>query len=191
MNMQYNTPATRNRRFKVASAVAVAILTLLGCDNGAARRAAIEKAQAQVRRIAEELDKRTTETGVYMRVKEDEIKENDPWGTRLSISYSQGGVAETIAVRSAGPDRELHTDDDVVANGMAMNFKGVGEGIKKNVETTATNAARGAVKGAVEGMKESIKDSLPFKRKRKADSEVDTEKDPQQDAQREPGKPAE
>jgi hypothetical protein len=135
-----------------------------GCRQLVDQRANIEKAQAQVRRVAEELDKRTTETGVYVRVDEDDIKETDPWGTRVKVSYSQGGVAEMVVVRSAGPDREFQTDDDLTAEGMVANLKGIGEGIKKNAEQTAANAAKGAVRGAVEGVKESIKDLNPFRK---------------------------
>src|SRR5262245_26019521 len=105
--------------------IALVALALIGCDNGAARREAIEKARAQVQRIVEDLDNRTTESGVYVRVKDDEIKESDPWGTRVQISYSQGGVAETVSARSAGPDRQFHTDDDLVAQGMSANLKGI------------------------------------------------------------------
>jgi hypothetical protein len=151
---------------------AIAIFVVVaGCDNGAAKRAIIERAQAQVRRISADLDKRTTETGVYVRTKEDEIKEEDPWGTQIQISYSQGGVAETVNVRSAGPDRAFHTNDDVVAGGISANLKGIGEGIKKNTEETAAKAAKGLVKGTVEGVKESVKDALPFRKKKKTDSD--------------------
>lgn len=128
-----------------------------GCDDGAARRAAIEKAQTQVSRIAADLDQRTTDSGVYVRAKAGDVKETDPWGTPLDVSYSQGGVAEVVTVRSAGPDGEFHTTDDVMAQGMAANFKGVGEGIKKNAEETAAKAAKGAIRGTVEGVKESFR----------------------------------
>ena len=144
---------------------ATSLLIAAGCDNGAARRAAIEKAEGQVRRIAAELDQKTTETGVYVRVKEGEVKESDPWGKRVEVSYSQGGLAEVVRVRSAGPDREFDTKDDVVAEGMTANLKGIGEGIKRNAEETAANAAKGIVSGTVAGVKESIKDALQFENK--------------------------
>lgn len=140
------------------------VVVLLGCDGGE-RQAKIDAAAAQVRRIAEDLDKRTTETGVYLRIKDDELKEVDPWGTPIKVVYSQGGIAETLVVRSAGPDRQMHTADDIQANGMTANLKGVGEGIKKNAEETAANVAKGAVKGAVSGMKESVKEALARKKK--------------------------
>src|SRR5262249_33798932 len=123
-------------------------------------RAAIEKGEAQVSRIVEELDKKTTSTGAYERVKEGNVGEKDPWGTPIKVTYAQGGLAEVVTVRSAGPDREFHTDDDLTAQGMTANLKGVGEGIKQNVEETVAKAAKGAVKGAFEGLKESVKESL-------------------------------
>ncbi|MEZ6090041.1 MAG: hypothetical protein R3C05_18845 [Pirellulaceae bacterium] len=131
-----------------------------GCGNATLHRE-IEQAQAQVRRIVAELDQRTTETGVYVRIKDDDIVEIDPWSTRIEITYSQGGIAETVSVRSAGPDRLFHSDDDVVAQASTTNLKGVGEGIKKNSEEVAKNVGKGLVKGVVSGVKEV----LPFKKK--------------------------
>lgn len=159
------TIAPKLRSVAPACAAILAVL-IAGCgEKGEPPRVKIDKAQAQVRRIAEDLDKRTTETGAYIRVKEADIKEIDPWGTPVKVTYAQGGVAETVTVRSAGPDREFQTDDDVTAQGMSANLKGIGEGIKKNAEQTAANVAKGAVKGTVTGVKESIKESLPFKKK--------------------------
>jgi hypothetical protein len=137
------------------------VLALAGCgtDNSA------ERATAQVQRIADDLDRRTTETGVYIRVDDDEFKETDPWKTRIQVAYSQGGVAETVEVRSAGPDREFYTSDDIVAARMVANLKGIGEGIRKNAEETAANVAKGVVKGTVEGAKESIRESLSRKKR--------------------------
>jgi hypothetical protein len=149
------------RFWLIALALAGVAIASAGCADDRSR----EKAEAQIQRLADALDAKTTETGVYIRVKDGEIKENDPWGTRIKVSYSQGGVAEMIEVRSAGPDREFHTIDDLAAQRMAANLKGIGEGIKKNAEATAAGAAKGLVKGAVEGAKESIKDALPRKKK--------------------------
>ncbi|MBM4077276.1 MAG: hypothetical protein FJ267_16725 [Planctomycetes bacterium] len=145
-------------------------LAVIGCDR-AAKRAAIEKANAQVGRIVADLDAKTTKAGVYVRAKEDEVNETDPWGTKVKVSYSQGGIAEVVSVRSAGPDKEFQTSDDVVAQGMSANFKGIGEGIKDNIKETASNAAKGVVKGTVEGVKETIKEALPFKKKKPEENE--------------------
>lgn len=143
------------------------LLVATGCGKSAKDKA-VEDAQAQVRRMAADLDKRTTETGAYIRAKDGEIQETDPWGTPIEVDYSQGGVAETLTVRSAGPDRKFHTDDDLVAQGMSANMKGIGEGVKKNAEETASNAAKGAVKGTVDGVKDSIKNALPFRKSKKS-----------------------
>lgn len=171
--VDFGTETAITSKLRKAATVCAAILLMLaaGCgEQGEPPRVKIEKAQAQVRRIVEDLDKRTTETGVYIHVKDTDIKEVDPWGTLIKVTYSQGGVAETVTVRSAGPDREFQTNDDIAAQGMATNLKGIGEGIKKNAEQAAANVAKGVVKGAVAGVKESIKESLPFKKK--------TEKEP-------------
>lgn len=149
--------------------LAVLLLCGPGCDFGMTRRVEIDKAENQVKRLAEDLDKRTTKTGAYIRAKKDEIQERDPWGTPVEVSYSQGGVAEMVEVRSAGPDRELRTKDDVTATCMAANFKGLGEGIKEHAEQTASNAAKGVVKGTFTGVKEAVKDAMPFKKKKPAD----------------------
>lgn len=133
------------------------VLLAAGCEDRVARRAAIETADSQVRRIAAELDQHTTETGVYVRANPDAIRENDPWGTPITFGYSQGGVAELVTVRSAGPDREFQTKDDVVASGLATNFKGVGDGIKRNAEETAARTAKGLVRGTVEGLRQSFR----------------------------------
>ena len=146
----------------------ISLFIAAGCSDHAAERAG-ERARAQVERIAEDLDTRTTATGVYVRIKNDELRETDPWNTRIKVTYSQGGIAEMIDVRSAGPDREFHTGDDIATGRMSANLKGVGEGIRQNAEETASNVAKGAVKGAIQGVKESIKDSLSRKKKLPSD----------------------
>ncbi|PHS16970.1 MAG: hypothetical protein COA78_03245 [Blastopirellula sp.] len=143
---------------------------LWGCSNPER-----EKARAQVEKLVETLDSSTNDAGVYIRVEEDDIKVTDPWGKRLHVNYSQGGVAESVSVRSAGPDLIFHTDDDIAAERMSMNMKGIGEGIKKNAEETAANVAKGVVKGTVEGVKDSVKDAIPFLKKKEKDAEEEPE----------------
>src|SRR6478609_5446318 len=98
--------------FGIGRAVIAGVLLfgLLGCRDPAAERAR-ERAETLVQRIADDLDGRTTATGVFVRAKDADIKDTDPWGTRLKVGYSQGGIAEIVEVRCAGPDRELYTDD--------------------------------------------------------------------------------
>lgn len=144
----------------VVLVVGVAIVAMWLVQERTERRAAADRlaeAKGQVQRWAEKLDRQTTETGIYERHPGDQLPEDDPWGNALTVAYAQGGFAETVTVRSAGPDGALHTEDDVVALGTAVNLKGVGAGAKKNVEEFAQKGARGATKGIVEGIKESIR----------------------------------
>lgn len=133
----------------------------------AAQKQAVDQAEAQVDRLCAELDSRTTDSGVYIRVEEGDILERDPWGKPLQVRYSAGGVAETVTVRSAGPDRLWNTEDDLLAQRTSVNLKGIGSGIKQNVQETAAEAAKGLVKGAIEGVKESFQDAIQ-RRKEKA-----------------------
>lgn len=105
---------------------------------------------------ADQLDRQTTDTGVYVRWEGETLPDSDPWGRPLRVAYSQGGLAEAVEVRSFGPDGQTHTVDDIVVNRMAMNFKGVGTGIKQGAEETARNAAKGAVRGLIDGTKEAL-----------------------------------
>ena len=113
------------------------------------------------RRLADELDGNVTKSGRYVRAKEGRAAQTDPWGTKLRIKYSSGGMAEELAVSSAGPDRQFDTDDDITEQRMTANLAGVGEGIKENIGEVAKEAAAGAVEGTVTGVKESIKANLP------------------------------
>ena len=115
-----------------------------------------EAVQAACNRWADKLDRQTTDTGVYVRWAGEELPENDAWGRPLKVAYSQGGLAETVEVRSLGPDGESHTTDDVVVSRVSANLKGVGTGVQRGAEETSAGAARGAVKGTVQGVKESL-----------------------------------
>lgn len=180
-----STPVSFRRCFYLI----LSVVLLVGCDSAAKKKLAADKeqARAQVERIAQKLDTQTTETGVYIR--NEDVNEKDPWNQAIKVTYSQGGVSEAVEVRSSGPDKTLHTSDDIIASRASMNFKGAGEGIKKNIKEVASEAAKGAgegmkenaqevaaeaakgvVKGTVDGVKESVKGSLPFlKKKKKAD----------------------
>jgi hypothetical protein len=116
----------------------------------------IAEARRQVATWADQLDRDTTDAGVYRRWPRATLPETDPWGRELTVDYSQGGVAEMLVVRSAGPDGVARTADDVQATRSATNLKGIGAGIKSNAEETAKNAAKGTVNGLVEGAKMAI-----------------------------------
>lgn len=89
------------------------------------------------------------------------LAQTDPWGTKLRLSYSSGGVAEELNVCSAGPDLQFDTDDDIAEQRMTATLAGVGEGIKENIGEVAKNAASGAVQGTVDGLKDAVKANLP------------------------------
>jgi len=120
----------------------------------------VERTRSQVGRLADHFDRQTTSAGVYVRPANNQAGENDSWGTAIIVEYSQGGLAEIVTVTSAGPDRELHSTDDISTFRQSANLKGVGEGIKQHAGEVAGEMAKGAVKGAVEGVKESVKEGV-------------------------------
>jgi len=137
----------------------LALVFLTGCGNARLEEQRV-KAESQVRRWADKLDGQTTKTGVYVRPEKDELPERDPWGASLTVSYSQGGAAETLVVRSIGPDGISHTDDELTAQRSTVNLKGIGQGIKENVAETAEEAAKGTARGLIRGAREGIKEAL-------------------------------
>lgn len=137
-------------RYSCFALTAVVSLGLAGCSDS--RR---QQTRDQVNRVADDLDAKTKKTGVYERVEPPELPDRDAWGTPLRVTYSQG-VAEMVKIASAGPDREYGNRDDIVAERMAMNFKGVGEGIKENAGSVARDVAKGAVQGVAEGVSETV-----------------------------------
>ena len=133
------------------------VVSMCGCSRLIDSRP--QQTRDQVRRVAADLDARTTKTGVYVRVEKPELDERDAWGTPLRVTYSQGGVAEMVKVTSAGPDREFGTRDDIDHENMAMNFKGAGEGVRENASSVARDVAKGAVEGVADGVKETVSDA--------------------------------
>src|SRR5260370_24678089 len=121
-------------------------------------------ARAQVTRWAEQLHSQTTDAGVYIRHPANQLPENDPWGTPLNVTYAQGGFAETLTVRSAGPDGLFFTQDDVLAQRSVVNLKGIGKGAKDNIEEFSQNGARGLTRGVADGIRESVQEALAEKK---------------------------
>lgn len=141
-----------------ASFTITVLVTTIGCDMGRRQQANVANTEAQVRGLTEQLDRQTQKTGVYDR--DAKVAAADAWGTPLAVNYARGGLAETVTVRSAGPDRQFHTGDDIVSTGTSMNLAGVGEGIKQNAEELAANAAKGAVRGTVAGVREAVQEQF-------------------------------
>lgn len=57
------------------------------------------------------------------------LTEADPWGNNLKVDYKQDGISETITVRSAGPDSNFDTQDDLVRTRTTSNFWGFHRGL--------------------------------------------------------------
>ncbi|HLJ97175.1 MAG TPA: hypothetical protein VKU02_28685 [Gemmataceae bacterium] len=150
--------------FRVALGGVLASITILAVVflSRSHQRAAL--AQAQVDRWAEQLHGQTTPAGVYIRYPANQLPEADPWGTPLNVAYAQGGFAETLTVRSAGPDGLFYTPDDLVARRCVVNLQGIGRGAKDGVEGFAHNAARGLTKGAAEGIRETLQQPIGAKK---------------------------
>jgi hypothetical protein len=141
--------------------VCIATIAMVLSD-GASRRVA--DARAQVSRWAEQLHGQTTDAGVYIRHPANQLPENDPWGTPLNVTYAQGGFAETLTVRSAGPDGVFFTQDDILAQRSVVNLKGIGRGAKDNIEEFAQDGARGLTRGVADGIRESVQEALAEKK---------------------------
>jgi hypothetical protein len=153
---------TRTFMVFVGVALVCIITNALVLNYGANQRAA--ETYAQVSRWAEQLHGQTTDAGVYVRHPANQLPENDPWGTPLTVAYTQGGFAETLTVRSAGPDRVFYTQDDILVQRSVVNLSGIGKGAKDNIEEFAENGARGLTKGGVQGIKESIQEAIAEKK---------------------------
>jgi hypothetical protein len=132
-------------------------LALIGC----AKDDRPERARAQVKQWAEKLDARTTDSGSFLR--HQGPTEPDPWGKDLLVSYSHGGMQETLSVRSAGPDGVEFTEDDLVEVRSKMTLQGIGTGIKRNVEEVAEKGGKGLARGVVQGLREGLKQAEPPK----------------------------
>lgn len=146
---------------KTSNALPVTIIILLLFVAGIAfavftvqNSALKNETRTKVTAWVEKLDGQTTKTGVYIRRQGEELPEKDAWDTPLHVYYKQGGVAETVSVRSAGPDKKFYTGDDIYEERMAANFKGIGEGVKNNAAEFTSNVMKGAVKGTADGVKQ-------------------------------------
>jgi hypothetical protein len=81
-----------------------------------AEREAAERARASetAARIVDELAKNTDADGRFVRKPEGQLPETDVWGRSFRLAYQPGNFSDGLEVRSAGPDGEWNTRDDVV-----------------------------------------------------------------------------
>jgi hypothetical protein len=66
-------------------------------------------------RLADEYAKDTDSDGRFVRKPAGELEEPDVWGRPFRLTYQPGTLSDGLEVRSAGPDGEWNTWDDVVA----------------------------------------------------------------------------
>jgi hypothetical protein len=72
-------------------------------------------ASETVARLADECAKDTDSDGRFVRKPDGPQPETDVWGRPLRLTYKPGVLSDGLEVRSAGPDGEWNTWDDVVA----------------------------------------------------------------------------
>lgn len=78
-----------------------------------AERAAASEVAA---RLADGLAKETDSDGRFVRKPEGPLDETDVWGRPYRLVYKPHTLSDELQVRSAGPDGEWDTRDDVVAS---------------------------------------------------------------------------
>src|SRR5262249_22987990 len=85
---------------------------------------------AMVQRVGERLANDKSGT-VFRRPGEGmvfDLPERDAWGTPLHVVYGRHTVSETLTLRSAGPDRDYNSQDDIVFEASAYTAAGVLDG---------------------------------------------------------------
>jgi hypothetical protein len=102
--------------FKIAVVVVIVLIADWRAREKYARREA-ERAEASeiVARVADEFAEDVDSEGRFVRKPEGQLHETDVWGRPIRLAYKPGTLSDGLEVRSAGPDGEWQTRDDVVA----------------------------------------------------------------------------
>jgi len=100
--------------------IVVVVLVVLVADWRArekyAKREAERAATSEtVARLADEYADETDTEGRFVRQPDGQLPESDVWDRPLRLAYKPGILSDGLEVRSAGPDGEWKTWDDVVA----------------------------------------------------------------------------
>ena len=102
--------------FRIAVVVVIVIIADWRVKEKYAKREADRAATSEtVARAADEVAKDTDSEGRFVRKPEGPLPETDVWGRPLRLAYKPGVLSDGLEVRSAGPDGEWNTWDDVVA----------------------------------------------------------------------------
>jgi hypothetical protein len=105
----------------LATRIVIVVVVVLVMDWRSREKAArLEAGRAETSetatRLADEIAKEVDTDGRFIRKPEGALAEADAWGRPLRLMYKSGTISETLEVRSAGPDGEFETRDDVVAS---------------------------------------------------------------------------
>lgn len=97
--------------------IVVIVLVLDWREQEKKARLEAERASASetAARLADELAKETDSDGRFVRRPEGPLSENDVWGHPFRLAYQPGRLSDGLEVRSAGPDGEWQTRDDIIA----------------------------------------------------------------------------
>jgi hypothetical protein len=98
-----------------AIALVVVLADWRARDKYARREAERARASEAAVRLADEYAKDTDSDGRFARKPDGPLGENDVWGRPFRLTYRPGTFSDGLEVRSAGPDGEWNTWDDVVA----------------------------------------------------------------------------
>ncbi len=101
--------------FKIAVVVIVILVLDWRSQEKKARQEAERTATSETAtRLADEIAKDTDPNGRFVRKPVGPLSETDAWGRALRLDYQPGTLSDGLEVRSAGPDGEWNTRDDVV-----------------------------------------------------------------------------
>jgi hypothetical protein len=101
--------------FRLGVVVIIAVIADWRAKEKYAKREADRAATSEtVVLVADELAKDTDSDGRFLRKPEGPLPETDAWGRPLRLTYKPGVLSDGLEVRSAGPDGEWNTWDDVV-----------------------------------------------------------------------------
>jgi hypothetical protein len=103
-----------NLVFRIAVVVIIVLVADWRAREKYAKREADRAATSETAaRLADEFAKDTDAEGRFVRKPEGPLPETDAWGRQLRLSYKPGLLSDGLEVRSAGPDGEWNTWDDV------------------------------------------------------------------------------
>jgi hypothetical protein len=101
--------------FKLAVVVIIVLIIDWRSREKEAKREAERAATSEsAARLADEFAKDTDPAGRFVRKREGPLEESDLWGCPFRLEYKPGTLSDGLEVRSAGPDGEWGTRDDVV-----------------------------------------------------------------------------